>query len=150
MLTIARDDDEGHMLQRQHPWLKELTESGKNHPSLPELVKSQKAFFENGNHFMLTLRRFVQAETRREFYCWFVDDRNHGAWAQHLLYLLDLKEKEMSASPPPDDWSRNRVQPEDTHIPDSEGVFRDRIFKMVQCRREKSQNTSGILRQVRL
>ncbi|KAK4448143.1 hypothetical protein QBC34DRAFT_381684 [Podospora aff. communis PSN243] len=142
MLSIyCGRDNECDRLRKHYPWLRGLTkfpppdhERSVGHVET-DFASSRSAFNNDGNLFMVVLRRYVLAERLLELFFNFVEDRKHGGRAQFLLFRLQgLEEEELA---PRSDLSRNwttlQVPFEDTFIPDD--AFCDRATQIAKDRR---------------
>lgn len=117
-------DKERDRLRKQYPWLQDLTRFKYEQPDSVEMAfeASRNAFNNDGNLFMIVLRRYVQAERLLELYFNFVEDIKFGARAQHLLFRLWEHERNGELSPlaARHEHSRQKVPFEKTYIPDSD------------------------------
>lgn len=117
-------DKERDRLRKQYPWLQDLTRFKYEQPDSVEMAfeASRNAFNNDGNLFMIVLRRYVQAERLLELYFNFAEDIKFGARAQHLLFRLWEHERNGALSPlaARHEHSRQKVPFEKTYIPDSD------------------------------
>ena len=143
LMVYCGYDNEQELLQKQYPWLKDLTSVETEQGNVELLfAESRKAFLHDGNLFMVTLRRFVLADLRMELYHSFVQDQYHGAHIMHLLHLLHQVEEKTPTTTFSGGWDQMRVQPEDARIPEGSGFHYDWAAGMVKKRSFKRANAS--------
>lgn len=141
MFSIYRGDDmERDQLRKQYPWLQELTRFKYEQRNSVEMSfeASRNAFNDDGNLFMIVLRRYVQAERRPELYFNFVEDSKYGARAQHLLFRLREDDLNGGLSPRAarqKQHSQQKVPFENTYIPNSHKNHCSWVLQMVKDRR---------------